>query len=488
MMKKKVLFVASECTPFAKTGGLADVIGSLPPVLNQLDDIETRVILPLYRSILTNWRKQLVKVTSFDVSVGWRKQPTSLYIMRFDQVTYYFIENEYYFSRDDVYGYEDDGERFVYFCEAVISSLPYMNFQPNIIHAHDWQASLSLLFNKVYSNTPKMKSVLTIHNLKYQGIMLRESYHDLFRLDDEHIAGMEWHGLLNCLKAGIYHADKITTVSPTYAEEIKTPYYGEGLFKCLQDRSKDLSGILNGIDTKSYHPKTDQSIRFKYQYSSSRKRLNKLYIQHKFQMEIDPDKPMYVMITRFVEQKGLHLIERILDQFLSEEDVQFIVLGTGEYHFEHFFYQMEQQHKGKMIAYLQFNEKLARQLYAAGDFFVMPSKFEPCGLAQLIALQYNAVPIVRETGGLKDTIVPYNEYTHAGNGFSFSHYNAHDLLAVLRYSLTIFKDQDKWYPLFRNVTKSSFSWELSRDQYVKIYDQILGVGPSNVRSDKTWQV
>ncbi|MFC4404421.1 glycogen synthase [Gracilibacillus xinjiangensis] len=472
-MKKRILFIASEGTPFVKTGGLADVIGALPNVLNDVDDLETRVIMPLYQSLYPYWHSQMKKIASFDVSVGWRKQQTALYQITYQRVTYYFIENEYYFSRDDVYGYEDDGERFVYFCEAVISSLPYLDFEPNILHAHDWQAALTILLSKVYSCTPKMKSVLTIHNLKYQGIMLRDSFHDLFHLDDEHIGGMEWQGLINCLKAGIYHADKVTTVSPSYAEEIKSPYYGEGLHQCIQDRSEDLVGILNGIDTKSYHPRTDRAIRFHYQFSSSRKRLNKLYIQHKFSMEIDPDKPMYVMITRFVEQKGLHLIEAILDQFLTEEDVQFIILGTGESHFEDYFHQIEQRFKGKMIAYLKFDEKLARQLYAAGDFFVMPSKFEPCGLAQLIALQYNTVPIVRETGGLKDTVIPYNEYEKSGNGFSFTNYNAHDLLAVLRYTLNIFHDQDKWYALFRNVRKSSFSWEESRDQYVKLYEQVL---------------
>ncbi|KAB8138537.1 glycogen synthase [Gracilibacillus oryzae] len=472
-MKKNILFVASECTPFVKTGGLADVIGALPGALNQADSVDTRVILPLYQSIYPHWYDQMRKVASFDVLVGWRKQPTTLYQFTFKQVMYYFIENDYYFARDDVYGYDDDGERFVYFSEAVIASLPYLEFQPDILHAHDWQAALTVLFNKVYPDTLKMKSVLTIHNLKYQGIMLRDSFHDLFHLNEEHISGIEWHGLLNCLKAGIFHADKVTTVSPTYAEEIKTPYYGEGLHACIQEKGNDLVGILNGIDVKSYHPKTDRAIRFHYQFSSSRKSLNKLYIQHKFGLDIDPDKPMYVMVTRFVEQKGLHLIKAILDQFLTEEDVQFVVLGTGDGDFEHYFYQMEQRYKGTMIAYLKFNEKLARQLYAAGDFFVMPSKFEPCGLAQLIALQYNTVPIVRETGGLKDTVTPYNEYDKTGNGFSFTNYNAHDLLAVLRYSLEIYHDQDKWYPLFRNVRKSSFSWERSRDQYMELYNQML---------------
>ena len=348
---------------------------------------------------------------------------------------YYFVSNEYYFTRKGVYGYYDDGERFLFFSRAVIEALTHLDFKPDVLHAHDWQAGMAVALAKIIQPIADMKTVMTIHNIKYQGMMPIEIFEDFFDMSREHIGGFEWNGMLNCLKSGLFHADKITTVSPSYGEEIKDPYYGEELHPFLLERSADLIGVLNGIDTREYNPQTDPAIAVNYRSSRAKKKENKMMIQEKLGLPIAAEKPLYIIITRLVEQKGLHLVQHILDDFLHE-DVQFIILGTGDEEFETYFAEAADRHPNKLVTLLTFDEGLARQLYASADFFVMPSKFEPCGLAQLIALQYKTVPIVRETGGLKDTVHPFNEITGEGNGFSFTNYNADDLLATLRYSLT----------------------------------------------------
>lgn len=470
-MSEKILFIASECTPFVKTGGLADVVGSLPQVLNQKETTEVRVVLPLYQEIRENWSDDLENVHSFPVSVGWRNQEATLYQLTYQGVVYYFIENEYYFTRRGLYGYYDDGERFVFFCQAVIEALSILPFQPNILHGHDWQAGLAMAFAKIQKPIEHLRTVFTIHNIKYQGIMPLDVYHDLFHLPDDHISGLEWNGLLNCMKAGLFHADKITTVSPSYAKEITTPYFGEGLYPIISERKEDVVGIVNGINVDDYNPQTDPHI--PYPYSNIEENKNKTIIQEKLGLPVNSKKPLYVIITRLVEQKGLHLIQAIIDEFL-QEDVQFVLLGTGDGEFEDYFYHAAERNNDKLVAYLGFDEALARQLYAAADFFVMPSLFEPCGLSQLISLQYKTIPIVRETGGLKDTIRPYNEYTKEGNGFSFTNYNAHDLLHVLQYSLQIFHDQEHWSTILKNIDEGdSYSWTESAKSYHTLYQDML---------------
>ncbi|WP_138417478.1 glycogen synthase GlgA [Aquibacillus sediminis] len=467
-MENKVLFVASECTPFVKTGGLADVVGALPKVMNDKEKTEVRVILPLYRDIIDNWKEQLEWITSIYVPVGWRNQEASIYQLTHNGVHYYFVGNDYYFARHGVYGYYDDGERFIFFCQAVIHALDVLDFKPDVLHAHDWQAGLAIAFANIIEPIKELKTVFTIHNIKYQGILFKDAFHELFNLPAEHIGGLEWNGLLNCMKAGIFHADKITTVSPTYAEEIKTPYYGEGLHPILIDRQEDLSGIINGVDLDEYNPMTDPNLFSNYKYSRIKKKENKQHMQETLGLPVDGDVPLYVIITRLVEQKGLHLLQAIIDEFL-QDDVQFIVLGTGEEEFENFFSDAQQRHPDKLVAYIGFDEGLARKLYAAADFFVMPSLFEPCGLSQLIALQYKTIPIVRETGGLKDTVTPFNEHDGCGNGFSFTNYNAHELLHVLRYSVTIYHQADRWSSILKNVNKSHYSWDDSAHDYAKLY-------------------
>ena len=471
---RNVLFVASECTPFIKTGGLADVIGSLPQALKENERIEVRVILPLYDEIPEEWRNQMEYLMSFNVPLGWRNSEASIYSLKYNNIIYYFVSNEYYFTRKGVYGYYDDGERFLFFSRAVIEALTHLDFKPDVLHAHDWQAGMAVALAKIIQPIFDMKTVMTIHNIKYQGLMPIEIFEDFFDMPREHIGGFEWNGMLNCLKSGLFHADKITTVSPSYGEEIKDPYYGEELHPFLLERSADLIGVLNGIDTKDYNPQTDPAIAVNYRSSRAKKKENKLILQEKLGLPIVAEKPLYIIITRLVEQKGLHLVQHILDDFLHE-DVQFIILGTGDEEFETYFAEAADRHPNKLVTLLAFNEGLARQLYASADFFVMPSKFEPCGLAQLIALQYKTVPIVRETGGLRDTVLSFNEITGEGNGFSFTNYNAGDLLATLRYSLRIYHDPIQWPVVVKNVNKSQFSWQNSARDYANIYDQLMTI-------------
>lgn len=467
-----VLFAASECTPFVKTGGLADVIGSLPRHLKEHEQIDVRVILPLYDEIGEEWKNKMEFITSFDVRLGWRNQTASLFMLKHNQIIYYFIANDYYFTRKGIYGYFDDGERFVFFSHAIIQALHHLDFRPQILHAHDWQTAITVALVKIMQPVEHMKTVFTIHNIKYQGIMPLHMFKDFFQLPGEHICGMEWNGMLNCLKAAIFHADKITTVSPSYAEEIKYPYYGEGLHPILNERSNDLTGIINGLDIKEYNPLTDPHIYVNYRSARKKKLDNKMKLQEELRLPVDKEKPLYVSVSRLVEQKGFHLVTRIIDEFL-QENVQFVLLGNGEWEFEEFFRQLEYRHPDRVRSIIAFDESLARKLYAASDFFIMPSKFEPCGISQLIALQYKSVPIVRETGGLKDTVTPYNEYTGTGNGFSFTNYNAHDLLHVLQYSLSVYHQPEKWKQLIKNVNKSHFTWKDSARSYKKLYEELL---------------
>ncbi|MFC3041732.1 glycogen synthase GlgA [Virgibacillus xinjiangensis] len=471
---KNVLFVASECTPFIKTGGLADVIGSLPKALKQYEQLDTRVILPLYDEIGQEWHGKMKHLASFDVQLGWRNQQTDVYLLKHEGITYYFIANDYYFTRKGIYGYYDDGERFIYFSQAVIEALSHINFKPDTLHAHDWQAGMAVALARITKPVEGMSTVFTIHNIQYQGVMPIGSFEDFFRLSREHIAGMEWNGMLNCLKSALFHADKVTTVSPTYAEEIQEEYYGEGLAPILRERSNDVTGILNGIDPKEYHPLTDPYLPVNYRTSRAKKKENKLALQKTSGLPQDEEVPVYVMVSRLVEQKGIHLIQHILEEFL-EEEIQFIVLGTGEEEFENYFRWLADSYPDKAAAMLTFDEQASRLMYGGADFFLMPSKFEPCGLAQLIALQYKTVPIVRETGGLKDTVTPYNRLTGEGTGFSFSNYNAHELLHVLRLSLNVYQAENDWHLLSQNVNKSQFTWKESAREYKNMYDALTPI-------------
>lgn len=474
-----VLFVASECVPFVKTGGLADVIGSLPKAL-QAEGMEVRVIIPNYQAIPTVFKEQMKCVYKGTLSLGWRKE---LYVgvleMEYEGIHFYFIDNEDYFGRDTVYGYLDsfdEAERYIFFSKAVLEILPELNFCPDILHLHDWQtAMIPVLLKAHYKQMPyyrTLRTVFTIHNLKYQGNFPKALLGDVLELDETyfHPEKLEYYGRLNFMKGGLIEADRVTTVSETYANEIQTPFFGEGLHGILRKQNHHLVGILNGINDESYNPIKDKHLLFPYEELKGKK-INKKAFQVMAGLP-DKDVPMIAVISRFVEQKGLDLILHILEELLSE-DIQFVMLGNGETKYEAGFSNIAERYPDKFSLYLTFDEGLARKIYAASDMFLMPSLFEPCGLSQLIALRYQSVPIVRETGGLKDTIQPFNEYTNEGNGFSFTNYNAHDMLHTIRYAVSLFYQKEKWKTIIRNGRDCDFSWKQSSLNYIALYEKML---------------
>ncbi|MBA2939949.1 glycogen synthase GlgA [Paenibacillus sp. CGMCC 1.16610] len=474
----KVLFAASEAVPFIKTGGLADVIGSLPKELIQ-QGLDVRVILPKYGGIPAKYREAMTTAVTHDIYVGWRKQYIGIQVLQQDGVTFYFVDNEFYFNRSGVYGYGDEAERFAFFCKGVIETLPLLDFQPDVIHCHDWQASMiPVLLKAHYQHLPfysEIKTLTTVHNLKYQGVFSQSLFKELFGLSEDHFTGtaLELHGGASFLKGGLLYADRITTVSQTYAEEIQTPYFGEHLDSLLRHRRDQLTGIVNGIDYEVFDPMNDPHLVSTYRDSLPKKQLNKTALQERLGLEVREDVPMIALVTRLVQQKGLDLIQHVLPEILSL-DIQLVVLGTGEYDYEEMFKQAALKHPGKVSAQICFDEALAHQIYAASDLFLMPSQFEPCGIGQLIALRYRSVPIVRETGGLKDTVLPYNEFTGEGTGFSFRDYNAHDMLHTIRRAVFFYKnDRDAWLKIQMNMKKGDFSWKKSAQQYIGLYKEMV---------------
>ena len=469
----KVLFVVSECVPFIKSGGLADVAGSLPKELKKLGT-DIRVMMPKYGSISEEHRKEMKKVAQYTVDVGWRKQYCAIEEYVYQDVIYYFVDNERYFYRDHLYGYSDDGERFAFFSQAVLESIRHLSFSPDIIHCHDWHTGMiPFLLTRRYQNEEAYASittVFTIHNLQFQGIMPKEALHDLFNLDDcyFHMDELEFYGNVNYMKAALVSADKITTVSPTYMNEIQTDYFGEKLNGLLLKRKSDLLGILNGIDEDIYDPETSSAIVQNYSSENRQlKEINKRHIQRRFGLEVS-DIPLITMVTRLTKQKGLELVRGVFHEIMTE-NIQMIVLGTGDPEFENFFREMEHQYGDKFKAYIGFSEDIAQQLYAGADLFLMPSKFEPCGLGQLIALKYGTLPIVRETGGLNDTVHSYNENTGEGNGFSFNHFNAHAMLHTIKRALTYYDRKEVWNGLVQNAMNMNYSWSQSAHQYENLY-------------------
>ncbi|WP_445489308.1 glycogen synthase GlgA [Niallia sp. 03133] len=474
----KILFAVSECVPFIKSGGLADVAGSLPIELKK-QGTEVAVIMPKYGDIPINLLGKLKKKLHFNVNVGWRTQYCGIEELEYEGITFYFIDNEYYFKRPGLYGYIDDGERFSFFNRAVLESLEHLNEFPDIIHCHDWHtAMIPFLLKTDYqwmSEYSSIKTIFTIHNLQFQGIMPKSILGDLLNVSDEYftVENLEFYGNVNFMKAALVYADKITTVSPTYMEEIQTDYYGEKLNHLLQTRKNDLYGIINGIDERTYNPEIDEVITEKYSLSSIKDKVkNKRFIQQKFGLKIDDAKPIICMITRLTKQKGLELVRHVFHEIMKE-DIQFIVLGTGDPVFEQFFREMEYQYPEKCKAYIGFDESLAHQLYAGADLFLMPSKFEPCGLGQLIALKYGNIPIVRETGGLNDTVFSYDSRTGKGNGFSFTNFNAHDMLFTIHRALHYYKEKDVWLSIVQSAMIMDNSWAQSAFKYNQLYAELV---------------
>ncbi|MFF2090287.1 glycogen synthase GlgA [Paenibacillus sp. NPDC058174] len=472
-----LLFAASEAVPLAKTGGLADVAGALPKALRE-SGADARVIMPKYEEIPTVYMDQFERIAEFNVSFSWRNQYCGLLRAEIDGIIYYLIDNEHYFKRRGLYGYGDDAERFVFFCFAVMEASRYLDFRPDIVHCHDWQTGLiPFLLRTRYAYDPAwagVKSVFTIHNLKYQGLFGIDLLKDLLGAGDELFGpdGLEFHGAASCMKGGLVYADKLTTVSETYAKEIQGWEYGELLDELLRYRSGDLSGILNGIDEQLFDPMNDAALHTPYRNSLSRKRKNKLDLQREMNLPQSEDVPLIGVVTRLVEQKGFDLIAAKLE-LLMQEDVQLVVLGSGEPQYEALMNDTVRRYPDKAAVWLGYNDRLARRIYAGSDLYLMPSRFEPCGLSQLLALRYRSVPIVRETGGLKDTVRAFNEYTGEGNGFSFTYYNADDYWHTVKRALQFYRDEKAWKQIVANAAKEDYSWNRSAKAYMALYELLL---------------
>ncbi|TDF99411.1 glycogen synthase GlgA [Paenibacillus piri] len=472
----KILFAASEAVPFVKTGGLADVIGSLPKELAG-QGLDVRVILPKYEDIPARFTEQMETIATFTVRMGWRQQYCGILKLVHEGIPFYFIDNEMYYRRKGCYGYGDDAERFAFYCLAVLEALPHIGFMPDVIHCHDWQAGMiPVLYRVHYSwrdDYAELKTMMTVHNLKYQGVFGQEQFRDFFSLGDEHFGGyaLEFSGGASFMKGGLLYSDLITTVSPTYAEEIQTPYYGEHMDGLLRSQKDRLYGIVNGIDYNELNPLTDPHLEVNYSDSADLKRRNKVKLQERLGLPVNRNAPMIALVTRLVDQKGFPLIERVIEELLSL-DAQWVILGTGEPRYEQLFRWAADRFPAKLSANITFDEALARQIYAGSDLFLMPSQFEPCGIGQLIAMRYLSVPIVRETGGLKDTVFAYNEATGKGTGFSFAHYNAHDMLHTVERAVRLYNDPVVWKRLWANILAQDFSWRQSAEQYAALYEQL----------------
>ncbi|MDN3018126.1 glycogen synthase GlgA [Paenibacillus sp. BSR1-1] len=474
----KVLFAVSECGPFAKSGGLADVAGSLPKELKSLGT-DVRVILPKYGTISDDYKNEMKKVKEFTVQVGWRNQYCGIEELTHQGVTFYFVDNEYYFKREGLYGYYDDGERFAYFNRAVLEAIEELNFFPDVLHCHDWHTGMIpyLLRSEYYKRKGYglIRTVFTIHNLQFQGIFPKEVLGDLLGMDYQsfHPDHLEFFGNVNFMKGALVAADTITTVSPTYKSEIQTPTYGEKLEGLLKARNEDLLGILNGIDDEFYNPANDPLIFQTYSVNNPEKKvINKREIQKLFGLSQSANTPLMVMISRLTKQKGLDLIKCVLREIL-QEDIQVIILGTGDYDNEEHLRQAARIYPEKLKVHTGFDEGLAHKIYAAADLFLMPSLFEPCGLGQLIAMKYGAIPIVRETGGLNDTVKSWNEVTGEGNGFSFRNFNAHDMLYTIRRALSFYHDREAWESLVKQAMEMDFSWAQSAFSYNQLYAELI---------------
>ncbi|OKP84742.1 starch synthase [Paenibacillus helianthi] len=472
----KVLFAAAEAHPFVKTGGLADVIGALPKALKGAG-VDVRVILPKYRGIPEKFVSQMEHVAVLSVPIGWRNQYCGIERLVYDGIPIYFVDNEYYFGRDGIYGYMDDGERFAFYNRAVLECLEIIDFQPDVLHCHDWHAAvIPMLLQGHYRHNPfykEIRTVFTIHNLLYQGVFPYEVLGELLGLDDSYFLGVEYYGNVNYMKAGIVYSDHITTVSPTYSEEIRTAYYGYGLDGLLNSRADSLSGIVNGIDTKIYNPASDPQIYTRYRSNLAKKAENKLALQQELGLPVAPYIPMLAMVTRLVDSKGLDLLTRVLDELLYYDDIQFVLLGTGDEVYERWFREAQWRYPSKLSSQILFNDALSRKIYAASDLFLMPSKFEPCGIGQLLALRYGSIPVVRETGGLNDTVHAYNEETGEGNGFTFKDYNAHDMMYTIRRAVSFYQKPEHWKKVTKNAFAGDYSWNVSAQQYIDIYNRIF---------------
>ena len=478
----KILFAASEAVPFMKTGGLADVVGSLPKYLDK-EEYDVRIILPKNACMVEKLKKMLRIPSHIYVSLGWRKQYAGILVAQYENIIYYFIDNEYYFSGDKPYNniYEDV-EKFAFFSKAVLDALPLLDFCPDIIHCHDWQTGLIPTYLKNYHNKSSfyqnIKTVFSIHNMKFQGRWKLKAVMDATGLPEELFAAhaLESYGDANYLKGGILYADVVTTVSPTYAREIQTREGGEGLDGLMCERRESLYGILNGIDYELYNSKTDPHMAKHFDTLDFvlGKKANKAALQKLLHLPQKENVFLVSMVSRLTNQKGFDLVAYDMDKILSKDKIQFAVLGTGEEKYEKMFYYFAEKYPDKIKVCTEYSEALAHKMYASSDAFLMPSLFEPCGLSQLMAMRYGTIPMVRETGGLKDTVEAYNEYEKTGTGFSFCNYNADEMLHMIHYAMHVYYDDRKsWNEMAIRCMKKDYSWNNSAKEYEKLYNQLL---------------
>ncbi len=476
----KILFACSEAVPFVKTGGLADVAGSLPNALVQRG-LEVHVILPLYEKIGPRWREQMTFKRHFNVPLAWRNAYCGVFELVRDGVTYWFVDNEYYFRRSDLYGHFDDGERFAFFSRAVIDTCVQLGWTPDVIHCNDWQTALIPIYlleaGRIAPSLANTKTMFTIHNIEYQGRYGRDILENTLGLDPGyfHERLLAYHGDVNLMKGAIYASDSVTTVSPTYAEQLCFPFFAHGLDGVIGDNHHKLAGILNGIDTVRNDPSNGIGIAAPYTANDlSGKAVCKAALQEMAGLDVNPNVPIIACVSRLVHHKGFDLVTRVLSEIM-DQDVQMVVLGTGERALEDAFRRAQERYPGRFAAKICYSAELSDAIYAGADLFLMPSISEPCGLSQIIAMRYGTLPVVRETGGLKDTVTPYNMIDHSGTGFSFTNINAHDMLWVLRNAIDLYyNDQVTWQGLMRNAMTAKFDWERSAGAYTEIYKQITG--------------
>ncbi|MBR3181699.1 MAG: glycogen synthase [Eggerthellaceae bacterium] len=473
-----VLIAAAECAPLLKVGGLADVVGALPKYLKEFG-FDGRVILPFHREIKERYGDEAQHLCDFQASLGWRSQYVGLEKLELDGVVYYFIDNEFYFGGPVYCGGEFEGEQYAFFTRAVMDAIPQLDFDVKILHCNDWHTAMMPLLAKTQYHggmQQNLRTVLTIHNLHFQGQFSHEFDRDLLRVDDSLATPefIEHYGCDNMLKAGIVFADKVTTVSPTYAQEICEPLAGESLDGVLRSRGSDLIGILNGIDTDVWNPRTDDNLPTHYSEKSlARKRKVRDALLEELGLQPAGDDTAVIgMVGRLTPQKGVDLIQYVLDE-LMQEDVRVIILGSGWSEYEQFFRDAEGRHKGRLCSFIGYNGPLSHRIYGGSDLFLMPSLFEPCGISQLISMRYGTLPIVRETGGLKDTVTPYNEFTGEGNGFSFANYDAGEMLGVIRWALDVWRNPDVRKKLVKQAMESDFSFNRCAQSYAELYRSLL---------------
>ncbi len=480
----KVLYFASEAVPFVKTGGLADVAGSLPKALKK-QGVDVRVVMPKYGKIDRKYLDKMEHVYDGELTVSWRTKFLGIDKLVLDGVTFYFIDNQEYFYRDGFYGYGDDAERFSFFSRAVLEIPQHEDFWPDVIHANDWHAALTNVYLRLHfmgdERYGNIKTIFTIHNLKYQGVFPKDVMEDVLGIDWQYFnnGDFEYYDAVNFMKAAIVFSDNVTTVSRTYADEIQYDYFGEGLDGLLRSRAGNLHGIVNGLDFDLYNPETDPYLKEPFTNYSAKDAMekkidNKAALQRVLDLPVERQTPLVAMVSRLVAPKGLDLVIRVLDELLEHESMQFVLLGVGDKVYEDWFKALAWRHPTKVSTDIYFSDEMAQRIYAASSIFLMPSAYEPCGIGQLIAMRYGSIPVVRATGGLKDTVVPYNKSTRRGNGFLFENYNAHEMMSTIKKALTLFRDFGSWKRLIQNAMREDYSWEHAAREYKALYKRLAG--------------